>query len=141
MALDPLSKAQRSERMSRIKSKNTKPEMVIRRYLYHSGFRYRLHVKELPGKPDLVFKGRKKVIFIHGCFWHQHGCKYYRMPHTKIEYWIPKLQRNVERDKNEIESLEKSGWNVLIIWECEIKHDLEKIKGKIYSYLVTNTEE
>ena len=121
MSLDPLNPQQRSERMSRIKSSNTKPEMIVRRLVYHSGFRYRLHVKDLPGKPDLVFKSRKKIIFVHGCFWHQHGCNHYRMPHSRLDYWIPKLQRNVERDKENINLLQRDGWSVLVIWECEIK--------------------
>lgn len=134
MPLDPLNAKQRSERMSRIRSKNTKPEMIVRRLVYHSGFRYRLHVKELPGKPDLVFTSRKKVIFVHGCFWHQHGCNHYRMPHSKLDYWLPKLQRNVERDKEDIKLLESEGWAVLIAWECEVEKT-EFIKQKILQFL------
>lgn len=132
MSFDPLSPEQRSERMSRIKSVNSKAEMVVRRLVYHSGFRYRLHVKNLPGKPDLVFKAKKKIIFIHGCFWHQHGCNHYRMPHSKLDYWLPKLRKNVERDKYIVNLLESEGWQVLVVWECEIKNVnmlIEKING------------
>lgn len=134
MSLDPLNAKQRSERMSRIRSENTKPEMVVRRLVYHSGFRYRLHVKELPGKPDLVFKSQKKVIFVHGCFWHQHGCNQYRMPRSKLNYWLPKLQRNIERDEENIKLLESKGWAVFIAWECEIEK-IDFIKQKIIRFL------
>ncbi len=137
MTLDPLNKEQRSERMSKIKSVNTKPEMVVRQMVYHSGFRYRLNVKELPGKPDLVFKSKRKVIFINGCFWHQHGCNIYRMPHTRLDYWLPKLEGNILRDMLAFESLEKEGWSVLVVWECEIEKDIERTKEKIINFLLT----
>jgi DNA mismatch endonuclease, patch repair protein len=136
MSLDPLNKEQRSERMSRIKSKNTKLEIIIRQFVFHSGYRYRLNVKELPGKPDLVFKSQRKVIFINGCFWHQHGCMHYTIPKTRLDYWLPKLQRNIERDNENIKLLEKMGWKILIIWECEIKHKITSVKEKISSFLM-----
>ena len=95
---DPLSPEERSERMSRVRSSDTKPELAVRRVVFRMGYRYRLHVSDLPGKPDIVFRSRKCVIFVHGCFWHQHGCRHYRMPRTKKEFWEPKLAKNKVRD-------------------------------------------
>jgi len=95
---DPLTAAERSERMSRIRNADTKPEMIVRRLVHGMGYRYRLHVKNLPGNPDLVFPSRHKVIFVHGCFWHQHGCRQYRMPRTKRDFWLAKLASNKSRD-------------------------------------------
>jgi DNA mismatch endonuclease (patch repair protein) len=106
--------------MRRIRSKDTTPELVVRRLVTKLGYRYRLHVKDLPGKPDLTFRGRKRVIFIHGCFWHQHAnCRDGRIPGSRPEYWVPKLQRNVERDAGHANALRELGWDVLIVWECE----------------------
>lgn len=118
---DPLSTAERSERMSRIRNANTKPEMIVRRLVHGMGYRYRLHARELPGKPDLVFRSRKMVIFVHGCFWHQHGCLQYRQPRTRRAFWEPKLAKNKERDAEVKRQLCKLGWRVMIIWECQIK--------------------
>lgn len=121
---DKIDPARRSANMSKIASKNTKPEMVVRRLLHSMSYRYRLHRKDLPGKPDLVFPSRRAVIFVHGCFWHLHpdpACKDTRLPTSRQEYWLPKLQRNVERDKNAEEALLKDGWKVLTIWDCETK--------------------
>lgn len=123
--------------MSAIQSKNTKPEMIVRRLVHSLGYRFRLHKKNLPGKPDLVFGPRKKVIFVHGCFWHQHpdpDCKDSRLPKTRLEYWIPKLERNTIRDKSNIESLRTLGWKVFVIWECETK-DLSGIQSRISRFL------
>jgi DNA mismatch endonuclease (patch repair protein) len=107
--------------MRAVKGKNTAPEMAIRRLVHRMGYRYRLHRKDLPGKPDLVFPARRKVIFIHGCFWHGHDCKRgARMPKTNREYWREKISRNQERDTENIDSLYRMGWHVMIIWECEI---------------------
>jgi DNA mismatch endonuclease, patch repair protein len=117
---DPLSPTQRSERMSLIKNANTKPEMFVRRLVHGMGYRYRLHVKDLPGRPDLVFRPRRRVIFVHGCFWHQHGCKHYRMPKTKLDFWLPKLERNKNRDSQIRKEYRKLGWRVLVIWECQL---------------------
>ena len=108
-----------------------KPEMIVRRLVHGMGYRYRLHRKDLPGKPDLVFGPRRKVIFVHGCFWHQHNdpaCKIARIPKTRLEYWIPKLEKNVERDRQQIDDLSTTGWSVLTIWECETKNIAALIK-------------
>lgn len=110
--------------MRAIRSTGMKPELAVRRLVHSMGYRYRLHRKDLPGKPDLVFGPRRKVIFVHGCFWHQHsdpGCKIARMPKSKPDYWKPKLARNVERDRQHQAELEANGWSVLIVWECETK--------------------
>jgi DNA mismatch endonuclease (patch repair protein) len=119
--MDVLSKIRRSENMRRIRSQDTKPEMLVRSVAYRLGYRYRLHVKNLPGKPDLVFTSRKCVIFVQGCFWHQHSeCREGRPPKSRQDYWIPKLKRNVERDQTSIALLTELGWRVLVLWECEI---------------------
>jgi len=112
----------RSYNMSRIRSKDTKPEMLVRKFLHKHGFRYRLHVKDLPGKPDIVLPKYKTVIFIHGCFWHGHeGCKYYVIPKTRTEWWLHKIQGNATNDTNAESQLKSSGWNIIKIWECELK--------------------
>src|SRR5947209_2626197 len=108
--------------MGRIRGKNTKPEMLVRRLAHHLGYRYRLHDRRLPGTPDLVFPARRKVIFVNGCFWHQHpnpGCALARQPKSRIEYWVPKLRENVERDKRQRNVLAAQGWQALEIWECQ----------------------
>ena len=123
--VDKITPEERSRNMRKIRSKNTSPELLIRKIVYSLGYRYRLHRKDLPGKPDVVFFGKKKVIFVHGCFWHQHQnpeCKIARVPKSKTEYWLPKLQRNVERDQRNKEELMESGWSVLEVWECETKN-------------------
>lgn len=113
----------RSENMRRIRSKDTAPEMAVRRLAHGLGYRYRLHRKDIPGKPDLVFPGRRKVIFIHGCFWHQHpGCREGRPPKSNAAYWLPKLERNIERDKAALAQLAAAGWDALVVWECETKN-------------------
>ena len=119
---DVLSPEQRRYCMSRIRSKNTKPEIIVRKIAWGLGFRYRLHQKELPGKPDLVFSGLKKIIFVHGCFWHMHTCKYGRVvPKTNAEFWQEKRLSNKIRDQNNIKALKGLGWKILIIWECQTK--------------------
>lgn len=111
----------RSENMSRIRGKDTKPELAVRRALWAAGLRYRLHDKRLPGKPDLVFPGRRTVIFVHGCFWHSHeGCSNFRIPKTRTEWWAAKLARNKTRDAEVRAELESAGWRVVVIWECEV---------------------
>lgn len=108
--------------MSHIRSGDTGPEMLVRKYLFSKGFRFRLHDKNLPGKPDIVLKKYKAVIFINGCFWHSHaGCRYAKIPESNKEYWLPKLQRNKERDEKEQAALRELGWRVLVVWECSVK--------------------
>ena len=121
--MDTLSPSERSERMSRVRSKNTKPELTIRRLVHSLGYRYRLHATQLPGKPDLVFAARRKVIFAHGCFWHRHGarCHLTRLPKSKLDFWQPKLEQNKKRDEKNIRELRKRGWKPLVIWECQLK--------------------
>lgn len=116
---DSLTKAQRSERMSRIRGRNTKPEMVLRKLLHARGFRYRLHCVHLPGKPDLVLARYKAAVFVHGCFWHRHhGCNIATTPKSNTEFWVEKFERNVARDRRDIQALEELGWRVFVIWEC-----------------------
>ncbi len=108
--------------MSQIKGKNTKPEMLVRRFLHAKGFRYRLHVKNMPGKPDIVLPKYKTVLFIHGCFWHGHeGCKYYVVPKTRTEWWLNKINGNIENDAKATQALIKDGWKIITLWECELK--------------------
>lgn len=124
--MDRLTPERRSWLMSRVGSKNTKPELVVRRLVFSMGYRYRLHSKHLPGSPDLVFPGRKKVVFVNGCFWHGHpGCRYGRLPKSRVEFWQAKIDRNRERDRENIAALEADGWRVLIVWQCELKKPLE----------------
>lgn len=133
--LDPLSPQERSERMRKIKASGTKPELLVRKIIRELGFRYRLGGLSLPGKPDIVFKSRKKVIFVHGCFWHQHGCGHYKQPQTRLDFWLPKLRANMERDKQVQAELLSLGWDVLIIWECETRGDIERLKQRILDFL------
>ncbi len=115
-------KKTRSYNMSRIKGKNTKPEMLVRKFLHAAGFRYRLHVKYLPGKPDIVLPKYKTVIFVHGCFWHGHEhCKYYVVPKTRTEWWLNKINGNIANDKKAFVLLKELDWNIIEIWECELK--------------------
>lgn len=133
--MDTLSKTQRSLCMSRIRSKNTQPELAVRKTLTKLGWRYRLHVSKLPGKPDVVIAKKKLLIFINGCFWHQHkGCKRKFIPKTNINYWQKKLQRNVERQKENIKALKKLRWHVIIVWECQVNNE-KYINGKFKRYL------
>src|SRR5579862_1905112 len=121
--MDTLTPAERSERMSRIRSKDTKPELVVRRLVHQLGFRYRLHVQDLPGSPDLVFASRGKIIFVHGCFWHRHGkCKNTRWPKSKLDFWRPKLEQNERRDRINKRRLNRLGWKVLVVWECQLSN-------------------
>jgi DNA mismatch endonuclease (patch repair protein) len=126
---------ERSEIMRRVRSTDTTPELIVRKLAYSLGFRYRLHKKELPGKPDLVFSGKRKVIFVHGCFWHGHKCKRgNRLPKKNREYWTKKISTNMKRDKNQVEELNKAGWSVLTIWECET-NDQDSLMHKIIEFL------
>ena len=118
---DVHSKEIRSKNMAAIKGKNTKPEMLVRKYLHAQGFRYRLHDKKLPGSPDIVLRKYKTVIFVHGCFWHGHDCKYFKLPMTRTEFWQLKIQANRQRDSVAIEQLATDGWNVIVVWECALR--------------------
>ncbi|MGX9967083.1 very short patch repair endonuclease [Roseomonas sp. F4] len=130
--MDRLTQEERSRLMSRVRGKDTGPEMAVRRVVHRLGFRFRLHRRGLPGTPDLVFPRLRKVLLVHGCFWHSHaGCRAGRMPSTNLAFWEQKLRRNVERDAINEEALRQLGWNVLIVWECQTKlaTDLEQRLG------------
>ena len=121
--------------MQRIRSKDTKPELLVRRLVYGMGYRYRLHRKDLPGNPDMVFPGRRKVIFVHGCFWHQHeACNHGHIPKSNKSYWIPKLERTKKRDAENVRKLSEIGWHTFVVWECEIK-DIEVLKARLVLFL------
>lgn len=132
---DSLSPVRRSANMSKIRSRDSVPELIVRRLVFKLGYRYRLHASKLPGKPDIVFPGRKKVIFVHGCFWHQHpACREGRMPGSNTGYWIPKLRGNVQRDARARRELHVSGWECLVVWECQTK-DLKALEQKLDAFL------
>lgn len=135
---DVHSKEVRSYNMSKIKGKDTKPEILVRKFLFKKGLRYRLHDKKLPGKPDLVFPKYKKVIFVHGCFWHGHeNCKYFVIPKTKTEWWLNKINRNKEKDMESIQKLKNEGWKVYVVWECDLKNiKKEEILNTLYNKII-----
>lgn len=119
---DNLTPNDRSLLMAKVSGKETKPEIIVRKFLFSNGLRYRKNVKSLPGTPDVVLKKYKTIIFVHGCFWHGHeSCRASKLPSTNVEFWVDKREKNLERDKNKILQLEDMGWKVLIVWECEIK--------------------
>lgn len=121
--------------MSRVKSEDTKPEMLVRKLVFALGYRYRIHDKRLPGKPDLIFANRKKIIFVNGCFFHRHdGCVLARIPKTRMDFWIPKLEGNKLRDRKILASLAQEGWSVLVVWECELKN-VPEIRIRLRSFL------
>ncbi len=131
---DKLTPQQRHKCMSHIRSKNTKPEMLVRRYLFKCGFRYRIHVRSLPGTPDIVLKKYRTVIFVNGCFWHGHeGCKYYVIPKSNADFWKKKIERNRERDWEERIQLRDLGWHVIQLWECQLKPKVreENLRGLV----------
>lgn len=135
--MDSLSPEQRSERMRRIKAADTKPEMVVRRLVHRLGYRFRLHRRDLPGSPDLVFPCRKKVIWVHGCFWHRHpdpNCKLARMPKSRLEFWRPKLEENRVRDLRNESALREMGWDALVVWECQLR-DQPTLETSIKGFL------
>lgn len=137
--VDTLTPEQRSDLMSRIRAKNTKPEMFVRSVVHGMGYRYRLHRRDLPGTPDLVFPSRKKVIFMHGCFWHYHDdpdCKLARIPKSNQDFWKPKLEGNRNRDQKNEAKLRELGWEVFVIWECQIRRkDSEPLRQEISLFL------
>jgi DNA mismatch endonuclease (patch repair protein) len=134
--MDSLTPEQRSRQMARIRGRDTKPELVVRKLLHARGYRYRLHDKRLPGTPDLIFPGRNKVVFVHGCFWHMHAdCG--RMPKSRLDFWRPKLEGNRARDTAKQEQLKGMGWDVLVVWECELR-DLDRLVTKLIEFLGKN---
>ena len=119
--MDIFDKSKRSQLMAKVKQKNTAPEIIVRKFLFSKGFRYRINVKSLSGTPDIVLSKYKTVIFGHGCFWHRHTCRAGNLPSSNLDYWVTKIEKNIERDNRKINELEKLGWNVVVIWQCEIK--------------------
>ena len=134
---DSLTPAERSARMARIAGKHTAPEMAVRRLVSALGHRYRLHGDKLPGKPDLVFAGKRKAIFVHGCFWHRHAaktCKLARLPKTRLDFWLPKLEGNRKRDARNRRALARAGWKTLVVWECQLGN-IDRMRNRIARFL------
>jgi DNA mismatch endonuclease (patch repair protein) len=134
---DQLTKEQRSANMRQIKSSGTKPELAVRKIIHGLGYRYRLHANELPGKPDIVRRPQKQAIFVHGCFWHQHplvDCLDGRSPKSNQSYWSPKLAGNVARDQRNVTALRRSGWRIMVVWDCELKKP-EKLRRRLVRFL------
>lgn len=135
--MDRLSPETRSRNMSAIRGIDTKPEMLVRRLLHAMGYRYRLHRKDLPGRPDVAFGRRRKAIYVHGCFWHQHddpACKIAHAPKSRLDYWEPKLSRNRARDAASLAAMAEAGWDVLVVWECETK-DIDALREKLRAFM------
>lgn len=133
---DHLAPGQRSALMSRVKSRDTVPEKIIRSFVHRQGYRFRLCVRELPGSPDIVFPRHKKIILVHGCFWHQHkGCLRAKRPTSSVEFWNIKLDRNVSRDGIVLKRLRQSGWRCLVVWECDVKKNQRKVETKVLRFL------
>lgn len=132
--MDVFSPAQRSEIMRRVRSKNTRPEMTVRKLIYGMGYRYRTHCRAVRGCPDIVLSGRKQAIFVHGCFWHRHTCSSATLPKGNRDYWESKQNRNAARDKQNVRALRKSGWKVLTIWECELKN-VNRLQRRLRRFL------
>lgn len=135
--VDTLTSEARSERMSRVKRRDTKPELIVRRMLHAMGYRYRLQAADLPGRPDIVFRGRRKAIFVHGCFWHRHpdpACKLARLPKSRLDFWLPKLEGNRTRDLANLERLNAMGWRTLLVWECELR-DKEQLGNTLRRFI------
>ena len=135
--MDTVSALTRSRMMSSIRSKNTKPELVVRSILHRHGFRFRLNVKELPGKPDVVLARHRKIILVHGCYWHGHQCNIAKLPTTSIGYWLPKIERTRERDQEAVRRLTEEGWQCLTVWECQTRQDLGGLKAELLSFMRT----
>lgn len=139
---DVLTSEQRSRCMAAVKGKDTKPEMIVRKYLFSRGLRFRVQVRKLPGTPDIVLPKYKTVIFVNGCFWHGHeGCKYFRLPKSNVEFWKEKIERNIERDKESELALLDLGWKVIRVWECELrdKSNRENTLNKIYNSITSSS--
>lgn len=134
---DTLTPQERSHRMSLVRGRNTGPEMVVRSMVHAMGYRFRLHRADLPGKPDLVFPGRKKIIFVHGCYWHRHDdptCNLARLPKSRLDFWFPKLEANAARDRRNEAALAEKGWDVLVLWECQLD-DHSFLENRIRAFL------
>jgi DNA mismatch endonuclease (patch repair protein) len=129
--MDTVDTKTRSRMMAAVGHKNTKPEMILRRALHHNGFRYVFNDKRLPGSPDLVFKKYHSIVFVHGCFWHRHGCKYSTIPRTRVHFWNKKFEANIKRDLKNIAELKKLGWHVKVIWECQLKGSEKQILREV----------
>ncbi|MBI3569903.1 MAG: DNA mismatch endonuclease Vsr [Gammaproteobacteria bacterium] len=132
--MDTRTHEKRSEIMSAVRTKNTGPELLVRKLLSAQGYRYRLHRKGLPGRPDIVFPGRRKVVFVHGCFWHGHRCKKGRLPKSRLRYWKPKIAANKKRDARNLAKLRRLGWNALVVWQCQQKK-AESLMCKLKTFL------
>lgn len=133
--MDTVTRQRRSEIMSRVRPTDTRPEMIVRRLVHGLGYRYRLHGQKLPGRPDLVFAARGKVIFVHGCFWHRHpGCRLARMPKSRVDFWRAKLDGNRERDLVKQRALAELGWQWLVLWECQL-NDLASVRERVTAFL------
>lgn len=138
---DVMTSEQRSRCMAAVKGKDTKPEMIVRKYLFSQGLRFRVQVRKLPGTPDIVLPKYKTVIFVNGCFWHGHeGCKYFRLPKSNVEFWKDKIERNIERDKESMQALFDMGWKVVRVWECELRNkaNCEDTLNKIYTSITSS---
>lgn len=136
---DKLTPEQRHKNMASIHSRDTKPELMVRKYLWHEGFRYKVTANNLPGKPDIVLRKYRTVIFVNGCFWHGHeGCKYFRMPTTNVQFWTTKINRNRARDARVREELKQMGWSTMVVWECQLRDDAEKTLSEVVYLLQKN---
>jgi DNA mismatch endonuclease (patch repair protein) len=132
--MDTLSHLRRSQLMARVRGKDTEPEMIVRRLAHAMGYRYRLHRKDLPGRPDLVFPGHHKIVFVHGCFWHRHSCKKATTPKSNVEFWKKKFEENIARDDRNILELAERGWDIMVIWQCETC-DTTKLSERLQCFL------
>jgi DNA mismatch endonuclease (patch repair protein) len=140
--VDTFTVSERSRIMAAVKSKNTTPELLVRRLTHSLGYRYRLHVRTLPGTPDLVFPRRKAIIIVNGCFWHMHGCGRCRIPSARRAYWIAKLRRNAKRDKVSQRALRRDGWRVMVVWECQLTASTkDRLRARIANFLSKNIEQ
>jgi len=135
---DKITSVTRSQNMRQIKSTGMKPELAVRKLIYSAGYRYRLHRYDLPGRPDIVFPGKKKIVFVHGCFWHQHNdaaCKLTHRPKSNSKCWLPKLDRNQQRDKEHLKNLHELGWKVIVVWECQILRQPSVVLNRLCKFL------
>lgn len=142
--MDVHSSEARSKNMRAIRTKDTSPEVKVRKLLFAKGLRYRLHAKDLPGSPDIVFPKHNVVVFVHGCFWHKHNCHLFKMPSTRPEFWLTKIEKNVARDRRAMESLIDRGWRVLIVWECSIKGkhkwDERELQARLAAWIMDGSQ-